>query len=314
MKQYPANMADFMDMFPTEDACLEYLSVVRWPDGYQCLRCGKGDYWGKARGLFTCRACGYEASVLDGTLFQDTHKPLRLWFQAMGYVVNQKNGVSALGLQKALGLGSYHAAWEWLPKLCRAMVRPGRDRLSGIVEVDETFLGGKRRGRGRGAEGKSLIFIAAEEAKDSENAIGRIRLSVLENATGETLAKAVQAAVEPGSLIRSDGLRSYGFLPDYGYIHGPSSTRKPLRVTRRPWRTAWLPSLKRWWLGDASGAGNPTRTTSPIISMSLPSNSIGGPHARAASCFTGLSKARCKPIRPGQDAHTQHLDVRESTA
>ena len=147
MKQYPANMADFMDMFPTEDACLEYLSVVRWLDGYQCLRCGKGDYWKKARGLFTCRACGYEASVLAGTLFQDTHKPLRLWFQAMWYVVNQKNGVSALGLRKALGLGSYHTAWEWLHKLRRAMVRPGRDRLSGIVEVDETFLGGSAGAR-----------------------------------------------------------------------------------------------------------------------------------------------------------------------
>ena len=142
MKQYPADMADFMDMFPSEDACLEYLSIVRWPDGYKCLRCGNGDYWKKARGLFTCRACGYEASVQAGTLFQDTHKPLRLWFQAMWYVVNQKNGVSALGLQKALGLGSYHTAWEWLHKLRRAMVRPGRDRLSGIVEVDETFLGG----------------------------------------------------------------------------------------------------------------------------------------------------------------------------
>jgi hypothetical protein len=112
MKQYPATMADFMDMFPTEDACLEYLCLVRWPDGYQCTRCGKGDYWKKARGLFTCRACGYEASVLVGTLFQDTHKPLRLWFQAMWYVVNQKNGISALGLQKALGLGSYHTAWN----------------------------------------------------------------------------------------------------------------------------------------------------------------------------------------------------------
>jgi len=257
MKQYPANMADFMDMFPTEDACLEYLSIVRWPDGYKCLRCGKGDSWKKARGLFTCRACGYEASVLAGTLFQDTHKPLRLWFQAMWYVVNQKNGVSALGLQKALGLGSYHTAWEWLHKLRRAMVRPGRDRLSGIVEVDETFLGGKRRGRGRGAEGKSLIFIAAEEAKDSENAIGRIRLSVLENATGETLAKAVQAAVEPGSLIRSDGLSSYSFLPDYGYIHVPSFHKQaaPGDATPLAHRVASL--LKRWWLGTHQGAIRP---------------------------------------------------------
>ncbi len=196
MKQYPADMADFMDMFPGEDACLEYLSIVRWPDGYKCLHCGNADYWKKARGLFTCRACGYEASVLAGTLFQDTHKPLRLWFQAMWHVVNQKNGVSALGLQKALGLGSYHTAWEWLHKLRRAMVRPGRDRLSGIVEVDETFLGGRRRsGSGHGAEGKPLAFIAAEEAKDNENAIGRIRLSVIENSAGETLAKAVQSAL-----------------------------------------------------------------------------------------------------------------------
>ena len=258
MKQYPADMADFMDMFPSEDACLEYLSIVRWPDGYKCLRCGNGDYWKKARGLFTCRACGYEASVLVGTLFQDTRKPLRLWFQAMWYVVNQKNGVSALGLQKALGLGSYHTAWEWLHKLRRAMVRPGRDRLSGIVEVDETFLGGRRRGKpGRSIEGKSLILIAAEEAEESENAIGRIRLSVLENAAGETLAKAVLAAVEPGSLVRTDGARGYSFLEGYGYIHVPGFHKDgtPDDPTPLTHRVASL--LKRWWLGTHQGAISP---------------------------------------------------------
>ena len=104
MKQYPADMADFMDMFPAEDACLEYLSIVRWPEGY--LRRGKGDYWKKARGLFTCRACGYEASALAGALFQDTHKPLRLWFQAMWYVVNQKNGGQRAGAAKGAGPSS----------------------------------------------------------------------------------------------------------------------------------------------------------------------------------------------------------------
>lgn len=258
MKRYPADMADFMDMFPSEDACLEYLSIVRWPDGYKCLRCGNGAYWKKARGLFSCKACGYEASVLAGTLFQDTHKPLRLWFQAMWYVVNQKNGVSALGLQKALGLGSYHTAWEWLHKLRRAMVRPGRDRLSGIVEVDEAFLGGRQAGRGRGAEGKSLIFIAAEEAKDNENAIGRIRLSVLENATAETLAKAVQAAVEPGSLIRTDGWTGYSLLTGHGYIHIPSFHKEasPGDATPLAHRVASL--LKRWWLGTHQGAIRPS--------------------------------------------------------
>lgn len=162
-------------------------------------------------------------------------------------VVNQKNGVSALGLQKALGLGSYHTAWEWLHKLRRAMVRAGRDRLSGIVEVDETLLGGRRQsGKGHGAEGKSLVFIAAEEAKGSENAIGRIRLSVIENHAGETLAKSVLAAVEPGSLIRTDGARGYSFLDGYGYIHVPSFNKAgaPDDVTPLAHRVAAL--LKRW--------------------------------------------------------------------
>ncbi len=151
MKQYPANMADFMDMFPTQDACLEYLSLVRWPgNGYRCLRCGKGDYWKKARGLFTCRACGYEASVLAGTVFQDTHKPLRLWFQAMWYVVSQKNGVSALGLQKALGLaaitphgnGCTSCAAPWLswPRQAIWHRRSGRDlslaASGGVADVE----------------------------------------------------------------------------------------------------------------------------------------------------------------------------------
>jgi len=258
MKQYAAHMADFMDMFPTEDACLEYLSTVRWPEGYMCLRCGSGAYWKKARGLYACRACGYEASVLVGTLFQDTRKPLRLWFQAMWYVVNQKNGVSALGLQKALGLGSYHTAWEWLHKLRRAMVRPGRDRLSGIVEVDETYLGGERSGKsGRGAEGKSLIFIAAEESEHSETAIGRIRLSAIGNAGGETLAKAVQAAVEPGSLVRTDGWGSYSFLPSYGYIHVPNFQKDAATGDTTPLAHRVASLLKRWWLGTHQGAISP---------------------------------------------------------
>jgi transposase-like protein len=313
MKQYPANMADFMDMFPTEDACLEYLSVVRWPDGYKCLRCGKGDYWKKARGLFTCRACGYEASALAGTLFQDTHKPLRLWFQAMWYVVNQKNGVSALGLQKGLGLGSYHTAWEWLHKLRRAMVRPGRDRLSGIVEVDETFLGGERRGkRGRGAEGKSLIFIASEEAKDSENAIGRIRLSVLENAAGETLAKAVQAAVEPGSLVRSDGWAGYSFLPDYGYIHVPNFHKEatPGDATPLAHRVASL--LKRWWLGTHQGAISPDHLGYYLDEFTFRFNRRTS-RSRGKLFYRLIEGALQTDPVPAKTL-TQHLDVRESTA
>jgi hypothetical protein len=181
------------------------------------------------RGHFWCQQCGHQTSVTAGTLFHDTHKPLRLWFEAMWYVTNQKSGVSALGLQRVLGLGSYHTAWKRLHRLRRAMVRPGRDRLSGVVEVDEIFIGGDRSGkRGRGAGGKTLVVIAAQKA---EKGIGRIRLSKVVNAAGESLEPAVQRMIEPGTEIHTDGWRGimdfllwatntrlFGKLPTWGTI------------------------------------------------------------------------------------------------
>jgi hypothetical protein len=96
-----------------------------------------------------------------------------MWFRAMWYVVNQKHGVSALGLQRVLGLGSYRRAWTWMHKMRVAMVRPGRDRLAGTVELDETYIGGERSGkRGRGADGKALVLIAAQEDKERIGAFG----------------------------------------------------------------------------------------------------------------------------------------------
>lgn len=219
MERYPLNIVNLMDMFPSEEACLKYLAGIRWPEGYRCLRCGSAAHWVKAHGIYECRDCGYQGSVTRGTLFQDTHKPLRLWFQAIWYVVHQQNGMSALGLQRTLGLGSYHTAWEWLHKLRRAMVRPNRDKLAGIVEVDETFIGGERPGkRGRGAEGKVFVFIAVE---DTGKGIGRIRLSTLEDASSESLSAATLRAVNVGSTVHSDGWEAYNALSMHGYTHVP---------------------------------------------------------------------------------------------
>lgn len=244
-----------MDMFPNEDTCLEYLSMVRWPDGYNCVCCGSQAYWKKARGLFSCRDCGYECSVKAGTLFQDTHKPLRLWFQAIWYVVNQKNGVSAIGLQKALGLGSYHTAWEWLHKLRRAMVRPDRDRLGGLVEMDETFIGGERSGkRGRGAEGKTLVLIAAEETLEG---IGRIRLAPIVDASSETIREATLQMVEPGSTLRTDGWDGYNILANHGYTHVSTSHKNAASGDATPLTHRVAALLKRWWLGTHQGAISP---------------------------------------------------------
>lgn len=250
-ESYPANLMDLMNMFPTEEACLEYLIRIRWPEGYRCLQCGSASYWKKARGLFYCRDCTYEGSVSRGTLFHDTHKPLRLWFHAIWYVVNQKNGVSAAGLQRALGFGSYHTAWEWLHKLRRAMVRPDRDRLSGVVEMDETFIGGEHSGkRGRGAEGKTLVLIAVEE---TQKGMGRIRLTPIKDGSGKILKEATLRMVEPGSTIRTDGWDAYNLLAN-GYHHAPLTHAHSISGDATPLTHHVAALLKRWWLGTHQGA------------------------------------------------------------
>jgi transposase-like protein len=248
-------MMDFSDIFPTEDACLEYLTLMRWPDGYACLRCDSKNVSKIRSGYWRCRECRYRGSVIFNTLFQDTHKPLRLWFEAMWYVVNQKNGVSALGLQKALGLGSYQTAWEWLHKLRRAMVRQGRDRLKGLVEMDETFIGGERSGkRGRGAEGKTLVLIAAEQ---TEQGIGRIRLLPIADAAGETLQEAALQMVEPGSTVRTDGWDGYNLLTKHGYIHTPTSHQDAETGDATSIAHLVASLLKRWLSGTHQGAVSP---------------------------------------------------------
>lgn len=255
MNIYPENVVELMDMFPTEESCLEYLSLVRWPDGYVCVRCESKNAWKMSSGLYRCQTCKHTASVISGTLFQDTHKPLRLWFQAIWYIVNQKNGVSALGLQKALGLGSYHTAWEWLHKLRRAMVRPNRDKLSGVVEVNETLVGGVQTGkRGRGADGKTLVLVAAE---DTQAGVGRIRLAPIIDASSEILTPAVQKMVETGSTIRTDAWSGYNDLSSKGYVHLAINNQDVKNADVIPLAHLVASLLKRWLLGTHQGAINP---------------------------------------------------------
>jgi transposase-like protein len=206
------------------------------------------------RGLWVCRECERQTSVTAGTIFQDTRKDLRTWFRAVWWVCGQKNGVSALGVQRVLGLGSYETAWTWMHKLRRAMVRPGRDRLAGQVEVDETYIGGERSGkRGRGAEGKAMVVIAAQ--KDGKG-IGRIRLVRPANGSAAELEAFVMSAIEPGSEVETDGNRSYTGLGRLGYRHQVSLTKAASgddeKMLPRAHRVASL--LKRWLLGTHQGA------------------------------------------------------------
>ncbi len=170
-----------------------------------------------AGGWLRCRACRKQTSLTAGTIFEGTRKPLRMWFLAMWFVTSQKNGVSALGLQRELGLGSYETAWTWLHKLRRAMVRPGRDLLSGTIEVDETYVGGPEQGtRGRETESKAIVAIAVEK---NGRGLGRIRLQQIGDVSTDSLLPFVQGAVERGAMVHTDGWRGYAGLAAAGYQH-----------------------------------------------------------------------------------------------
>jgi hypothetical protein len=145
MEDLPRNLQEFEARFSTEKA---YLLQIRWPDGFCCPRCDGWTSGPKSDILRECGRCGNQGSVRAGTIFQETRKPLVLWFRKQfGESASQKNGASATGLQRVLGVRSYKTAWTWLHKLRRAMVRPGRDRLTGKVEVHETHVGAPQTSR-----------------------------------------------------------------------------------------------------------------------------------------------------------------------
>jgi len=196
--------------------------------------------------------------VTAGTIFEGTHLPLQLWFRAAWLLTSQKSGASALGLQRVLGLGSYETAWSWLHKLRRAMVRPGRDRLRDVVEVDETFIGGVSGGTGRDGIGKALVAIAAEEDGPG---IGRIRLARIPDASSPSLHGFVQQSIAPGSTVHTDGWAPYQGLENLGYAHTITRLKgqgkeAAVELLPRVHRVASL--LKRWLLGTHQGAVGPT--------------------------------------------------------
>jgi len=253
LQLFPKTLLEFENWFRTEQACRDYLTRLRWPGGFRCPRCGHTQAWATARGLWHCGKCRRDTSVTAGTIFESSNLPLRLWFRAMWLVTHQKVGISALGLQRTLGLGSYRTAWTCLHKLRRAMIRPGREPLTGEVEVDETFVGGHEEGGGRRHVGKkSLVMIAAEVRGQG---IGRIRLQQIPDTSKEHLLEFVRQSVAIGSTVVTDGLPVYINLVGMGYGHRPrvaQSKSEASKLLPRAHRVSSL--LKRWLLGIHQGS------------------------------------------------------------
>lgn len=255
VEDYPRTVRELEARFSTEEACRAYLMELRWPNGFRCPRCGHAKAWPVGARLLQCAACGRQTSVTAGTIFQDTRTPLPLWFRAIWWVTSQKTGASAVGLQQVLGLGSYQTAWAWLHKLRRAMVRPGRDRLHGAVEVDETYWGaGDEALKGRHLVNRVVIAIAVERV--GRQGLGRIRLRRIHDASANSLQAFLTEAVEPGSVVHTDGWIGYDRVGKSGYEHRivflEDHRESPAVLLPRVHRVAAL--LKRWLLGTHQGA------------------------------------------------------------
>ena len=215
-EDFPKDQLEFDRRFADEPACLEYLFQLRWPDGFSCTRCGNNSYWASARGLYICCTCEYHQSVTAGTIFHATRKPLTTWFKALWWFSTRKSGVNAVNLQQLLNFGSYQTAWEWLQKLRSCTIRSGREKLSGILEVDEFYLGGRRGKKGRGSKFKVAVAVAVERKGKK---LGRLRMQVITQCTAKELIPFVTENVTTGSFITTDGWAGYNRLEDEGYHH-----------------------------------------------------------------------------------------------
>jgi transposase-like protein len=251
---YPRTFQEFRVWFPDDASCAEYLARLRWPEGFRCPVCDGESAWRTSTQHWKCVACSRKTSVTAGTIFHRTRTPLTTWFAAIWLVTSQKNGSSAQNLHDMLGLGSYETAWAWLHKLRRAMVRPDRDQLTGVVEVDESFIGGRATGRQGASTDKVPVMIAVENVGTQANRklrLGRVRLGVADAPGSKQLVDFARSMVAPGSVIRTDGARMFRVLAEEGFTHeyiSGYSSPEPGHITLPgPHRVASL--LKRWNAG-----------------------------------------------------------------
>ena len=265
-QDYPKTWSQFLDWFHSEQACLAYLEKLRWPEEFTCPECGViGTPVRTSRNRLVCQSCRFQASVTAGTIFDKTRTPLKVWLAAAWYITNQKQGVSALGLQRVLGLGSYQTAWAMLHRFRRAMVRPGRDLLNGLVEVDETLIAigdkaqpvnAKRR---KSHTAKTLVVIGVEMVEPK--GFGRIRLRRISDDSEYQVIPFVKDVIQSGSTVHTDGSAAYRRLKDEGYVHQKSvmlGSVTPGHVSMPGvHRVAAL--IHRWLLGTHQGAVQPAQ-------------------------------------------------------
>ena len=227
---FPESLPEFQRLFPNDESCAAYLEKTRWEGGFTCPHCGvvaEPFRIATRPGILTCRSCRRQTGLLVGAVMERSHTPLSVWFWAAYLVASQTQGMSAVQFQRQLGLTRYETAFGILHKLRAGMVRPDQDRMH--VEVDETYVGGRTRGEGRGIHHKTLVTAAVEvrhrepgtaqdKRKDGRYA-GRVRLSIADDRSAGSLVGFVESAVMPGALVIADDWSGYASLRKRGYDH-----------------------------------------------------------------------------------------------
>ena len=251
-------LAAFQAQFATDKACRGYLAASRWPDGFRCPRCGHVEAYKLAtRAVFKCTACSRQTSVTAGTVMHRTRLPLTLWFWAAYLVATHTPGISALQLQWQLGLSRYETAWTMLQRLRAAMVQPRCDRITGPVEVDETYVGGLEVGRlgGRWRDSEKAIVVGAVQVRGQGS--GRLRLAAVDDVSAASLVTFVEQSVAPGSIVLTDGRKGYLPLGRRGYDHRPKIRRVATNAARRCPRIHRVFSYLKTWLRDTHHGVSP---------------------------------------------------------
>jgi len=274
---FPKSLPDFQRLFPDDAACARYLEQIRFRTGFVCPSCNAKGEPGRIATrphVLRCRSCRKETRLMSGTVMQDSHTPMSVWFWGAYLMTSLTPGMSAVQFQRQLGLTRYETAFQILHKLRAGMVRPGRDRIGGAlpVEVDETYVGGKTRGEGKGVH-HGIIVAGAVEVRNRQAKVldvsprtkavprrggryaGRLRLSVVPNRSAKSLCRFVEDSVEGGTMVVTDAWQGYASLQERGFDHLPVAERDEARIAEEymPLIHLVFSNLKTWINGVHHG-------------------------------------------------------------
>lgn len=271
LPEFPANQIEFQRMFPDEAACLRYLEKLRWPGGFKCPDCeavGEPYRIPKRPRVLKCRSCLEETSLTAGTVMHRSKTSLLIWFWTAYLMATQTPGVSALEIQKKLGISRYETAFQILHKLRATMVRPNRDKIGEEwpIEIDITYVGGKHKSGTQGLTDKALVIIAVEvrrrEVREARTrkilqrgVAGRIRVQKLSNKEAASVDEFARACIVPGATIVTDDGNEFTNLKSLGYRHKPIAMRGDRKKMDKhlPMVSTVTANLKTWIDGTYHG-------------------------------------------------------------